>query len=239
MRVVKACVTAVIVVAMPFAVQIASGQMDPDRVVPDGGIKVAGWKGKVDAASAKAGRNINDSKFAGTDKDLKLEIGPAAVYWNPANTASGDYTVKATFTEPKYSVYTHPHPYGIFIGGTKMDTDQMTLVYCEPYGDGRVLIRGFNPTASAGTRNAGVFTVQPPTANEAVHKAAEKGASVTQEVMWTVKGGKAECSINGKVVGSFEKDQIVGAGKLDSLDGVYGIRVSHNLDVNVTGFGKQ
>ena len=141
----------------PFAIAVAfaclmpavpGAQMDPDRVVPNGGISVAGWQGKIDAASVTQGRTINDSKFAQEGNALHLTIGPAAVYWNPANTASGDYTVKGTFKEPKYKdANSHPHPYGIFIGGTKMGTDQMTLVYCEPYGDGRVLVRGFNPTA--------------------------------------------------------------------------------------------
>jgi hypothetical protein len=31
-----------------------------------------------------------------------VTTGPAVAYWNPANKAAGDYTVKATFTEPKY-----------------------------------------------------------------------------------------------------------------------------------------
>jgi hypothetical protein len=211
-------------------------QMDPDRVVPNGGITVSGWKGKIDASSIKQGRTINDSKFAPKGKDIEIAAGPAAVYWNPSNTASGDYTVKATFTEPAYmSANSHPHPYGIFIGGSKMDTDQMTLLYCVPYGNGNVLVRGFNPTATGrGGNVTGVFTVQPPTANAAVKKA-EKGASVTQEVAWMVKGSRAECSINGAVVASYDKNDLIGPGKLDSLDGVYGIRVSHNLDVVVSG----
>ena len=113
----------------PFAIAVAlaclmpalpGAQMDPDRVVPNGGISVAGWQGKIDAASVTQGRTINDSKFAQEGNALHLTIGPAAVYWNPANTASGDYTVKGTFKEPKYKdANSHPHPYGIFIGGTQ------------------------------------------------------------------------------------------------------------------------
>jgi len=44
--------------------------------------------------------------------------GPAVAYWNPRNTASHDYTVKATFTEPKYmNLNDHPHAYGVFSCG--------------------------------------------------------------------------------------------------------------------------
>ena len=63
--------------------------------------------------------------------------------------------------------------------------------------------------------------------------------SVTQNIQWTVKGDKATCSINGTDVGSYDKAELVTAGKLDSLDGVYGIRISHNVEAIVTGFGKQ
>ena len=229
MRLIRASALAIAAALVVSAAHGVAFQMDPDRVVPGGGIFAAGWKGRIDAGSVKQGRNINDSKFEQQGNTITLTVGPAAVYWNPANTASGDYTVKASFREPKYmSANSHPHPYGIFIGGTKLDTDAPTLVYCEPYGDGRVLVRGF----SAGT----VFTPLRATANPAVHKAAADG-SVTQDVMWTVKGGRAECSINGTVVAGYDTAEIVGPGKLESLNGVYGLRVSHNLDVVVIGFG--
>jgi hypothetical protein len=55
--------------------------------------------------------------------------------------------------------------------------------------------------------------------------------------MWTVKGGKAECSINGAVVGSYTTAEVVGPGKLKSLDGVYGLRFSHNVEATVAGLG--
>jgi hypothetical protein len=164
--------------------------------------------------------------------ELKLNNGPAAIYWNPANKASGSYTVSATFTEPKYmSSNDHPHPYGVFIGGNKLDTDQATLLYCAPYGDGKFIVRGFGPASFRVTGAGGGRG----TMNDAVHKA-ETGASVTQDVEISVKGDKVECKINGATVGSYAKSDVVGAGKLESTDGIAGLRISHNVDVNVNGF---
>ena len=201
---------------------------DTSRKVPGGGITAPGWQGKVDANEAAKGAKVEDSKFVMQGGEMRLNNGPAAVYWNPANKASGSYTVSATFTEPKYmSSNDHPHPYGLFIGGNKLDTDQATLLYCTPYGNGTFIVRGFGPAPfriTAGGRGI---------PNDAVHKA-ETGGSVTQEVAWVVTPEKAECKINGTVVGSYPKSELVGAGKLESTDGVYGIRVSHNMDLTVS-----
>ena len=49
-----------------------------------------------------------------------------------------------------------------------------------------------------------------------------------------MKGGKAECQINGATVASYDRAEIVGPGKLESTDGIYGIRVSHNMDLTVS-----
>src|SRR5207253_2156103 len=181
---------------------------DPDKVIPGGGIFVQGWTGKIDASSGRQGRKLEDAKFVQEGNALHVTTGPATTFWNPANTASGDYTVKATFREPKFmELNSHPHSYGIFIGGNAMGTDQMSLVYCVAYGDGSALVRGFAPV---------VFTLMPQQPNAAVHKAARVGQPVTQEIMWRVKGGRAECSINGAVVAGYNKPQIVGTGKLQS-----------------------
>ncbi|HEX6649566.1 MAG TPA: hypothetical protein VF075_08500, partial [Pyrinomonadaceae bacterium] len=69
----------------------------------------------------------------------------------------------------------------------------------------------------------------------AVNKAAGVGQPVTQEISMSVKGGKVECSINNKVVASYDKADLVTAGKLKSTDGVYGIRFAHNTEATVTG----
>lgn len=143
--------------------------------------------------------------------------------------ASGDYTVKATFHEPKYTnLNTHPHPYGVFIGGNNMGTPDQSDLYRAAYGNGNFIVRGFGPDAFKMNGFRGE-------SNDAVHKAAGKGQPVTQDVALTVKGSKVECAINGTVVAAYDKAQLITGGKLKSTDGTYGLRFAHNTDVTVTG----
>jgi hypothetical protein len=201
---------------------------DVSRAAAGGGISVSGWQGKVDAQEERRGRSLNDARLAQEGDALHVTTGPAVIYWNPANRASGDYTVKATFTEPKYmNLNDHPHPYGVFIAGNDLGTDQESLLYCAAYGNGTVIVRGFGPQPfqlnGRGESNA------------AVHKAAGPGKPVTQEIALTVKGGTVACAVNGTVVASYDKATVVTAGKLKSTDGVYGIRFAHNTEGLVTG----
>jgi hypothetical protein len=209
-------------------VVFAQESPEANRKVSDGGISVPGWQGKVDADAEKAGQTVNDAKLASDGKTLLVTTGPAITYWNPKNVAKGDYTVSATFTEPKFmNLNTHPHPYGIVIAGNDLGTAQQSYVYCAAYGNGNFIVRGFGPDAFQlnGRREA----------NDAVHKAAAVGQPVTQEIAMQVKGDKVSCIINGTVVKTFEKTELITPGKLKSTDGVYGIRFAHNTDATVTG----
>jgi hypothetical protein len=230
MRLVYASALAAAIALTIPVVNAAPQPQDPDRKVAGGGITAPGWMGAVDAG---AKGTINDSKFEMMGNDLHGTIGPAAIYWNPKNTASGDYMVSATITDLKPGSAGHPHPAGVFIGGSNLDTPKKTLVYCTVYSNGNVLVRGF----SEGT----VFTLTPGragVANAAVKQAGADG-TVVNTVAWQVKGGRAECLVNGTSVAGYNKDEIVGAGKLSSLDGIYGIRVSHNMDVKIAGLAKK
>jgi hypothetical protein len=224
----RSALTAVAIVSLVPALFGAVGQ-EGARVVAGGGISVPGWTGKIDASEEKAGQVLNNSKLAQSGNVLHVTTGPAVTYWNPANKAVGNYTVKATFNEPKYmSINDHPHPYGIVIGGNDLGSSQQSYLYCAAYGDGTFIVRGFGPEAfQMGGRN--------PQANAAVHKAAGRGQPVTQEIAMSVKGNRVECAINGTVVAGYDKASLVTAGKLKSTDGVYGIRFSHNTDATVTG----
>ena len=203
---------------------------DASRAVAGGGISVAGWQGKVDAREASSGQTVNNAKFVTEGSGFHVTTGPAITYWKTGAPATGDYTVRATFTEPKFmGLNSHPHPYGIVIGGNDMGTDNQSLLYCAAYGNGTFIVRGFGPAPfqmnGRGETNA------------AVHKAAATGDPVTQEIAVSVRGDKVDCSINGTVVGSYNKADLVGAGKLKSTDGAYGIRFGHNTEAVVTNFG--
>jgi hypothetical protein len=204
-------------------------QDDASRVVAGGGISVPQWTGKIDANEERFGRTLNDAKLTKNGDTFQVTTGPAVTYWNPANKATGDYTVTATFTEPKYmNLNNHPHPYGIFIGGNEMGTAGQSYLYCAAYGNGRFIVRGFGPAAFQMNGFAGE-------ANPAVHKAAGVGQPVTQEIALSAKGDRIECAINGTVVAGYNRPAIVTAGKLRSTDGIYGIRFAHNTEVTVTG----
>jgi hypothetical protein len=219
-----------IIMVVPAAIS-AQDQEGASRAVAGGGISVPGWTGKVDASEAKAGQTVNNAKLSKEGNAMKVTTGPAITYWNPADKATGSYTVKATFMEPKYmNLNTHPHPYGIIIGGSDMGTDQNSYLYCAAYGNGNFIVRGFGPDAFQMNGRRGE-------ANAAVHKAAGPGEPVTQEIAMSVKGDKVECAINGTVVASYDKSAAVTAGKLKATDGIYGLRFAHNTEVTVTGFG--
>lgn len=204
------------------------GQMETSRGVAGGGISVAGWTGKIDAKEEAAGLTLNSAKLAREGDALHVVTGPAVTYWNPANKATGDYTVKATFKESKYmSLNNHPHPYGIVIAGNDLGTDKQSYLYCAAYGNGKFIVRGFGPEP---------FQMNGRGAEDpAVNKAAGPGEPVTQEIALSVKGDKVECSINNKVVASYDKSALVTAGKLKSTDGIYGLRFAHNTEALVTG----
>lgn len=199
---------------------------DGDIAVEDGGISATGWAGSLDPG---ASGSIEDARLAMHGDDLHVMTGPQVSYWMPENTASGDYTVSATFEEPEYmNLNNHPHPYGLFIGGNDLGTDDASFLYCAAYGNGAFIVRGFGPESfQMNGRRA--------EEHEAVNEAPGQGQPVTQEIAMSVNGDQVACSINGTVVASYDKSEVVGDGKLKSTDGVYGIRFAHNTEGIVSG----
>lgn len=200
----------------------AQSASDPDKLVKDGGVQVKGWKGRTD----KPTQDINTAKFVTMGPGMHITAGPPALYWSPENVAKGDYMVKASFTQTKAPQ--HPEAYGLFMGGTKLEGDDQNYLYCVVFGTGMYSVKH--------RYGSEVHTLVERKASDAIKKADDNGKA-TNEIAWIVDGDKVMCAINGTTVESFAKSDVLGSGKLVSTDGIYGIRVNHNLDVHVGGFG--
>ena len=141
------------------------------------------------------------------------------MYWNPANTASGSYTLKGTFTLMKPSG--HTNYYGLIFGGSGLEGAQQSYLYFVIAQNGTWLIK------SRDGESTGV--VAPKTPNDAVKKPDANGQS-TNALEVRVGGDKVDFVVNGTVVHSAPK-----SGALAKTDGNYGIRVNHLLEVQVDG----
>jgi hypothetical protein len=215
----------VVMLGAALLIAVPAFAQDADRSVA-GGIQVEGWKGRVDRRAAGQGKTVNDSRFRMENGALRLSVGPAGNFWNPAHTARGNYEVSATFKEHKMAA-SHPHSYGVFIGGDDLESDNETLMYCIAYGNGTYSVKTFH--------GANVQTLVNAAPTDALRKADATSGESTNTIGWRVEGGRASCVINGTVVRTFERSEFVAADKLTSTDGVYGLRVSHNLELTVSG----
>lgn len=171
--------------------------------------------------------NASDPDAAGSIKFVEMGGGfratnpMAAIYWNPANTVTGDYTLKGKFTLIKTTGYNEY--YGLIFGGSDLNGAGQNYLYFMVSDDGTFLIK----------RRTGMSTqgVSQKTENAAVKKPDASG-KCTNDLEVRVKPDKIDFVINGTVVSSLPK-----TGAAAKTDGIYGIRVNHQLEVQIDGFG--
>jgi hypothetical protein len=182
----------------------------------------AGWKQRLDRSTS-----ASDPDAAGTVKFVTMGTGfhatnpAAAVYWNPANTATGAYTVKGSFRLVKPS--SHTNFYGLVFGGSELDGPGQSYIYFMIAQDGSWILKRRDGDGSAPT-------IAPATKNAAVKTPGADGTSVNNlEVR--VQADKIDYVVNGTVVHSTPK-----TGMTAKTDGIAGIRVNHQLEVHIDGF---
>ena len=179
-----------------------------------------GWMMRVDrSTSASDPDDPGDIKFVTMGTGFHATNPKAAVYWNPANKAMGTYTVKGTFKLMKPSG--HANYYGLVFGGSGLDGAQQSYLYFVVAQNGMWLIKGREGDATS--------NVAPKTANDAVKKPEANGES-TNALEVRVGADKVDFVINGTVVHTAPK-----VGALAKTDGLYGIRVNHQLEVHIDG----
>lgn len=234
-------------------------------IVPMAAQSPAGWQVRADrSTNASDPDGAGEIRFTTIPGGFKAENPTAAIYWNPANTATGTYTLRGTMKLLQPSG--HVNFYGLFIGGRALDGAEQNYTYFMVAQDGSYLVRrrtgdrmpdpnapmrgrmggapgmdmqtppvGGQMPMGGGRRGGGRGGPQAITENiargqnSAVRQPGADGTSVNAlEVR--VSASTVDFAVNGTVVHTMPKASI-------DTDGIYGIRVNHLLNVEITEFG--
>jgi len=203
-------------VAAPLAAQQQQAKdKDPTKDVAAAPLP-AGWSMRLDPKDA-----TKTAKFVTMGSGYHVTSGGAAIYYNPKDVVTGDYTVSATFAQSKPSGH---EGYGIFVGGSKLQDESQSYVYflVRP-SDGKFLIN----------HRAGndVHKVVDWTANPGLVQQDSTGKATNTLAIRVVKDS-VHFIANGKEVKAFSKADMHGF----DVGGQAGLRINHNLDVHIASF---
>jgi len=182
-----------------------------------------GWQLRLDRSTNAADPDdVPDVKFVKMGSGFHVTTGPAVVLWRPEDTANGTYTIKARFRLVKPSG--HINYYGLVFGGSDLAGAEQSYIYFLVAQNGTYIIRHRGGTET--------HDVKGRTASAAVARPDTTGVSVNV-VEVRVAADRIEYVVNGIVVHTTPK-----AGLTARTDGLWGLRVNHQLEVHVDQVGK-
>jgi hypothetical protein len=198
------------------AIAGASAQADPDRTVAGGGTMPPGWH------AHRPQRAAQWCEVRDHEPGQHVTLGPAAIFWRDADSASGNFTVEAKLW--LFSVPRHPEGYGLFIGGSDLSGAGQRYTYFIIRHDGSFLIK----------RRTGDSTsfVTPKWTPSSIVAKPDSGASgdlpksIENTLTIRVAGETVSFLINGTQVFSAPATDV-------DARGVVGYRVNHNLNVHL------
>lgn len=173
----------------------------------------AGLQVRIDkSTSASDPDDSPDVGIATVGSGFQVTTGPAAVVWNPANTATGAYTLKGNFKLQKPSG--HNNYYGLVFAGRNLSAASQEYLYFLIGQNGSFVIK-------QRMGDAMTHDVLGRTPHDAIVK---PGADGTSQNALEVRVGadKIDYVVNGTVVHTTPK-----TGMTANADGIYGVRINH------------
>ena len=178
-----------------------------------GGVTANGWEARLDrgtdASSVLNFMSMGDGVHATTSGR------GAAIFWQPSNTHSGNYTISASFTQMEPS--DHPNAYGLFFGGSNLSADNQRYSYFVIREDGQYLIK-----KRMGRQTPNVVGW---TSHSAIQELDAQGRA-TNVLSVEVGSSRVRFLVNGTEVSSQPRSAV-------DLDGISGLRVNHQLNVHI------
>jgi len=194
----------------------SSSQGDQDRPVAGGGMLPPGWSGRTDE-----GGDLQNVKFVTMEPGYHLTLGPATILYRETDRAKGPFHTLATFHQMKK--LKHAEGYGLFFRGENLAGGEQHYVYFLVRDDGKYLIK----------RREGANTSEITkgwTDSPAVKKGDARGRSTNLlEIDAKQDPAKVSFKVNGTTVHTADARTM-------NPNGIVGLRVNHNLDLQVEGF---
>jgi hypothetical protein len=205
---------AIVGVAALSATALLAQQHDADKMQAGGSLP-PGWNVRLDSGATKPD-GVSATPMGG---GIHFKTGPAGIFWRNADTKNGSYEVHASFNQVEPSA--HPEAYGLFVGGSNLAAAGQKYTYFLVRQDGMFMISRRD--------GAKVNAVVPWTPNAAVKKtdASNKGTNMLSIV---VAPDRTRFLVNGTEVNAQPTSAI-------DASGIAGMRINHNLNVHVDGFG--
>lgn len=185
------------------------------EALPDGGVLPQGWKHRFDLPTMK----LEHVMLHSMGDSLHVKTGPPGIFYDPQRTASGLYSVKATFTQ--LAKGEHREGYGPFIGGADLEGPEQRYTYFLLRQDGKFLIK-----QRLGVNTKGIVDW---TAHPAI-KTFDADGRMSNELAVVVEQDAVRFLINGTEVARQPRTEL-------ETDGVVGLRINHQLNVQVDGLG--
>lgn len=202
--VIRGCgVVAVLALAVPLAA--AAQDESPE-----------GWVVRTD----RGGHGGGDLVFRDMPPGWHITTGPAGIFYDPGRRASGEFRVEAeTFL---FDPGQRNEGFGIFIGGSGLETDAQAYTYFLIRRDGSILVKRRD---GADTRTLHGWT--PHDAVVTWEEREEGGATARNALAIEATPDELVFEVNGTAVHRMPRaDQHV--------DGIVGLRVNHALDIHLT-----
>ena len=214
-----ATLAALVAVASPLAAQQHQHQHSGSAQQAHAGQHAApaGWQFRPDRANA----DRTAVHFMAMGQGMHVTSGPAAIFFNPQNTRGGNYRLAAEFAQGRAPQ--HPEAYGLVLAGRNLEAANQDYMY--------FIVRGTGEFAVKHRAGEEVHTIANWTAHQAIHRQGADGKA-TNQLAVDVTATAINFLVNGTQVYSISR---AAAGHAINTDGIYGLRVNHNLDVHVSG----
>src|SRR5699024_1005098 len=172
-----------------------------------------GWELRFDEPAA----TMDEITFTKKENAFHIKSGPAAIYYKPDMMASGTYSLSGTFTQLEKGKY--PEAYGLFTGGKNLQEENQQYLYFLVRQDGKYLIKR--------RTGAETETIVDWTESEAVQPMDDDTGPTENRLEIEKEESGIAFLINGQEV------ERMGLSELSYLEGMVGLRVNHNLNVEV------